>query len=63
LSASDTRVTDLGLAHLEGLKRLSSLDVHQTQVGDAGLAHLEGLTGLTTSTSAARRSATPGWRI
>jgi len=40
-------VTDGGLAHLNGLTRLSHLNLSNTQIGDAGLAHLTGLTALT----------------
>ena len=43
---SNTRVTDAGLAHLQGLMGLKILSLHSTQVTDAGLAHLKGLTGL-----------------
>ncbi len=43
----DTQITDAGLAHLEGLTKLSGLFVSSTQVSDAGLAHLKRLTKLT----------------
>jgi Leucine Rich repeat len=39
-------VTDDGLANLERLKYLKSLDLSSFLIGDAGLAHLKGLTGL-----------------
>jgi len=41
-----SQVTDAGLAPLEGLTTLQSLDLGATQVTDAGLVHLQGLTGL-----------------
>ena len=39
-------MSDAGLAHLKGLKRLSELGIARTQVTDAGLVHLDGLTNL-----------------
>ena len=36
-----TQVTDAGLAHLRGMKRLVHVDLGLTQITDAGLAHLE----------------------
>ena len=39
-------VTDDGLANLERLNYLKSLDLSSFLIGDAGLAHLKGLTGL-----------------
>ena len=41
-----TRVTDVGLRHLEGLSRLETLSLARTQVSDMGLRHLEGLSRL-----------------
>jgi hypothetical protein len=46
LLAPNTAVTDAGLAHLAGLRRLAFLDLRGTRVTDAGLAHLEKATGL-----------------
>ncbi|OHB82278.1 MAG: hypothetical protein A2V98_25770 [Planctomycetes bacterium RBG_16_64_12] len=46
LDLSKIRVTDAGLVHLKGLKRLQFLFLNGTQVTDAGLAHLEGLANL-----------------
>jgi hypothetical protein len=40
------KFTDQGLAHLEMLKGLESLDLSGTQLTDAGLKHLKGLTKL-----------------
>ena len=45
---SNTRVTDAGLAHLEGLTRLEWLTLDLTQVTGAGMEHLQGLTKLET---------------
>jgi hypothetical protein len=39
-------LTDLGLAHLAGLRRLRDLDLYATAVGDAGLEHLAGMAHL-----------------
>ena len=41
-----TQVTDIGLAHLEGLTKLQSLDLYGTKVTDAGLERLKGLSEL-----------------
>ena len=41
-----SQVTDAGLVHLQGLKRLRLLHLADTQVTDAGLVHLQGLTQL-----------------
>jgi Leucine-rich repeat (LRR) protein len=41
-------LTDAGLAHFEGLKRLEGITLANTKVSDAGLAHLSGLTELDT---------------
>jgi hypothetical protein len=41
-----TQVTDAGLVHLQGLKKLDLLHLGNTQVTDAGLSHLQGLTQL-----------------
>jgi hypothetical protein len=41
-------VTDAGLAHIEGLWKLTELWLGATRVTDAGLAHIEGLTNLVT---------------
>ncbi len=46
--ASNNRITDAGLVHVESLARLEGLDVHDTAVTDAGLVHLKGLTRLQT---------------
>jgi Leucine-rich repeat (LRR) protein len=40
------RITDDGLAALEGLSHLQSLDLSHAQITDAGLEHLSGLTRL-----------------
>ena len=40
------RPSDIGLARLKGLTKLSELDLLETQVTDAGLVHLKGLTNL-----------------
>jgi len=42
------RVTNAGLAHLEGLTKLTWLEPSGHGVTDAGLAHLAGLTNLGT---------------
>ncbi|MCX7424781.1 MAG: hypothetical protein NTW96_04010 [Planctomycetia bacterium] len=39
-------ISDTGLAHLEGLSQLETLDLSFTKVSDAGLAHLAGLAQL-----------------
>jgi hypothetical protein len=39
-------VTDNGLAHLQGLKSLETLNLYGTSVTDAGLRSLEPLAGL-----------------
>jgi len=41
-----TGVTDAGLEHLAGLKKLTELDLGETRMTDAGLKHLAGLTDL-----------------
>jgi hypothetical protein len=38
-----TRVTDEGLRHIAGLRKLHRLNLAETRVTDAGLAHLRGL--------------------
>jgi len=43
---SNTQVTDVGLVHLKGLRKLDRLHLTGTQVTDAGLEHLKGLTNL-----------------
>ena len=43
LDLDGTKVTDAGLAHLVGLKKLCIADLNDTRVTDAGLAHLAGL--------------------
>jgi hypothetical protein len=45
LTLRDTRVTDEGLRHLNGM-RLVHLDLRDTKVSDAGIAQLQGLTSL-----------------
>ena len=40
------RITDAGLAHLEGLTRLENLSLDRTQVTDAGLLALVYLIGV-----------------
>jgi hypothetical protein len=68
------RVTDAGLARLQGLTGLQQLDLTSCrQVTDAGLAHLKGLTGLqqlnlecervTDAGKAVFRAALPGCKI
>ena len=42
----DKDVTDVGLAHFEGLNQLRALDLSKSGVKDAGLIHLKGLTNL-----------------
>ena len=44
--SQNKRITDEGLKHLKGLKKLETLYVYGTQVSDAGLVHLEGLPAL-----------------
>jgi hypothetical protein len=45
LSFGGTRAfTDVGLAHLAGLKEMKVLNLSQSQITDAGLAHLAGMT-------------------
>ena len=46
LELNDTQITDAGMQHLKGLKRLESVSLINTQVTDASLAHLNGLTNL-----------------
>ena len=46
LNLDNTRISDLGLAHLKGSTSLKWLWIENTQVTDAGLAHLNGLTSL-----------------
>jgi Leucine-rich repeat (LRR) protein len=46
VNLSRSKVTDAGLAHLQGLTSLQGLVLDKTQVTDAGLAHLQGLTSL-----------------
>lgn len=41
-----TRISDAGLAHLQGMRQLQSPSLDNTQVSDAGLRHLGGLTQL-----------------
>ena len=43
---SETRVSDAGLAQLEGLTALEALHLYETPVSDAGLSQLTGLTAL-----------------
>jgi hypothetical protein len=45
--SSNLELTSAGLAHLEGLRHLSDLDLATTYISDEGLAHLSGLTQLT----------------
>jgi Leucine-rich repeat (LRR) protein len=42
----DTKVTDAGLRHLNGLTNLRSLNLSNTQVTNAGLEYLNGLSNL-----------------
>ena len=47
VSLMNRRITDAGLAHLNGLVKLETLTIYfATQITDAGLAHLKGLTQL-----------------
>lgn len=46
LNLARSKVTDSGLAALDGLKNLRRLHLEKTQVGDPGLAHLKNLTSL-----------------
>ncbi len=41
-----TAITDAGLAQIEPLSHLQTLDLMQTSITDAGLSHLQGLTEL-----------------
>src|SRR5262249_44012558 len=43
-----TRITDVGLEHLQSLTKLQTLNLYNTSVTDAGLVHLQRLTSLTT---------------
>ena len=42
----NTKVTDAGLVHLQGLSQLQDLGLDDTKVTDAGLVHLQGLSQL-----------------
>jgi Leucine Rich Repeat (LRR) protein len=42
----NTKVTDVGLTHLQGLSKLEYLGLVRTQVTDAGLEHLKGFKNL-----------------
>ena len=42
----NTKITDAGLVHLEGLTKLQGLYLFRTQITDAALVHLKGLTKL-----------------
>ena len=47
LDLSHAKISDAGLRHLAGLRRLQSLRLYDVaNVTDAGLAHLKGLTDL-----------------
>jgi hypothetical protein len=46
LQLSGTRVTNAGLAHLQGLTGLQVLWLYDTQISDVGLVHLQELRGL-----------------
>ena len=46
LNLANTKVTDAGLAVLDGMKNLHRLHLEKTAVTDAGLSHLKGLTAL-----------------
>ena len=46
VSLFNTKITNAGLVHLEGLTKLQTLDLQNTKVTDAGLVHLKGLTKL-----------------
>jgi hypothetical protein len=46
LNLANTKVTDSGLAALEGMKNLHRLHLEKTGITDAGLSHLKGLTAL-----------------
>jgi hypothetical protein len=43
---SKTKITDAGLAQLNALTNIKSLELDATQVSDAGLVHLEGFSQL-----------------
>lgn len=43
IGLNSAKITDAGLAHVKGMKRLSELDLNFTAVTDAGLAHLSQL--------------------
>jgi hypothetical protein len=44
LNLSDNRkISDLGLAHLKGLRKLEGIELARTSVGDEGINHLKGL--------------------
>lgn len=67
VNLTGTTVTDAGLANLEGLNNLKSLQLHRTEVTDAGLAHLKGSGNSNSYASQLMRggrgprSPTPGW--
>ncbi|HET6246950.1 MAG TPA: c-type cytochrome domain-containing protein [Tepidisphaeraceae bacterium] len=46
LNLANTKVTDSGLAALEGMKNLHRLHLEKTAITDAGLTHLKNLTAL-----------------
>ena len=43
LSLDNTKVTDAGLVHLQGLSQLRIVTLDRTKITDAGLVHLQGL--------------------
>lgn len=43
LFLNETKITDAGLLHLQGLKQLWCLGLSHTPVTDAGLRHLHGM--------------------
>jgi len=47
LDLDGTEITDAGLAHLAGLRRLQWLQLNDTMITDAGLIHLRNMSNLT----------------
>ena len=60
LELEHARLTDEGLRHLAGLRRLRHLDLKDTPITDAGLAHLRGLRNLRELELDGTRVAGPG---
>ena len=60
LDLGNTRITDAGLAHLKGMKKLQRLALVGTGITDAGLANLNGLEELATLELAGTQVKGPG---